>query len=330
MASRTTARTASIGAALSIDVEDWFHTDNLKDVIAAEAWESCELRVERNTMRMMEILQSANVRATFFVLGWVAERFPDLVRAIATAGHEVASHGYGHELVYSLQPSAFRSDVVRSKRYLEDITGKAVRGYRAPCFSITEWAIPILQDAGFDYDSSVVPTIAHDRYGGLSGMHAGRPIVLLRNGFYEVCISCLRLGKRGIPWGGGGYFRLVPYRLWLHGARTILHSGMPYIFYIHPWEIDPGQPRVAGMKATNWFRQRVNLHRCEERFAALVGAFEWMPLCELIDGLNAGRGRAEVTDDRARVFDERLSPGDRTGFSGGSADVGARSRASVL
>jgi len=280
----------SIRTALSIDVEDWFHTDCLKGVIAREAWERCELRVERNTMRLMEILEARKARATFFVLGWVAEKCPDLVRAIAAAGHEVASHGYGHEHVYSLRPSEFRSDILRSKRYLEDLTGTAVRGYRAPCFSITEWAIPILQDAGFDYDSSVVPTVAHDRYGQLNGMHAGRPIVSLREGFYEAGISCIRVGvgKRGIPWGGGGYFRLVPYALWLAGVHAILRSGTPYIFYIHPWEIDPGQPRAAGIDLANGFRQRVNLHRCEERFASLVGAFEWMPICDLVDQWKAG------------------------------------------
>jgi polysaccharide deacetylase family protein (PEP-CTERM system associated) len=239
-------------------------------------------------MRMIEILEASKARATFFVLGWVAEKCPQLVRAIAAAGHEVASHGYGHEHVYSLGPSEFRSDVLRSKQYLEDLTGKAVRGYRAPSFSITDWAIPILQEVGFDYDSSAVQTIAHDRYGRLSGMHAGRPIVSLRDGFDEACVSCIRLGERGIPWGGGGYFRLIPYLLWLQGVRAIMHSGMPYIFYIHPWEIDPGQPRIAGIKATNSFRQRVNLQRCERRFTALVGAFEWMPLCDLIDGWKKG------------------------------------------
>jgi polysaccharide deacetylase family protein (PEP-CTERM system associated) len=290
MASMTAKHPDSIRTALSIDVEDWFHTDCLKGVIAREAWERCELRVERNTMRLMEILDARKARATFFVLGWVAEKCPDLVRTIAAAGHEVASHGYGHEHVYSLRPSEFRSDVLRSKRYLEDLTGTAVRGYRAPCFSITEWAIPILQDAGFDYDSSVVPTVAHDRYGQLNGMHAGRPIVSLREGFYEAGISCIRVGvgKRGIPWGGGGYFRLVPYALWLAGVHAILRSGTPYIFYIHPWEIDPGQPRAAGIDLANGFRQRVNLHRCEERFASLVGAFEWMPICDLVDQWKAG------------------------------------------
>jgi polysaccharide deacetylase family protein (PEP-CTERM system associated) len=290
MASMTDKLPDSIGTALSIDVEDWFHTDCLKGVIARDAWERCELRVERNTMRMMEILEARKARATFFVLGWVAEKCPDLVRAIAAAGHEVASHGYGHEHVYSLRPSEFRSDVLRSKRYLEDLTGTVVRGYRAPCFSITEWAIPILQDAGFDYDSSVVPTVSHDRYGRLNGMQAGRPIVSLREGFYEAGISCIRvgMGKRGIPWGGGGYFRLVPYALWLAGVHTILRSGAPYIFYIHPWEIDPGQPRVAGIDFANGFRQRVNLHRCEGRFASLAGAFEWIPICDLVDQWKAG------------------------------------------
>lgn len=282
----------SAKAALSIDVEDWFHAANLN--VARQAWNQCELRVERNTMRMIEILDACNAHATFFVLGWIAKKCPHLVRAIAASGHEIASHGYDHELVYSLRPNEFRSDVLRSKQFLEDLTGKRVRGYRAPSFSITEWAIPILQDAGFDYDSSVVPTIAHDRYGHLSGMDAGRPVVLLRDGFYEVCISCVRLGKHGIPWGGGGYFRLAPYRLWLWGVRSILRSGVPYVFYIHPWEIDPGQPRVAGIKASYRFRHRVNLHRCERRFAALVGTFNWIPLCDLVDGWNAGHGSPEL------------------------------------
>jgi polysaccharide deacetylase family protein (PEP-CTERM system associated) len=270
-------------AALSIDVEDWFHVENLKGVIARDSWERCELRVERNTMRMIELLDACKARATFFVLGWVAEKCPQLVRAIARAGHEVASHGYGHDLVYSLRPSEFRADVLRSKRHLEGLIGKPIRGYRAPCFSITDWAVPILQDAGFDYDSSVVPTLAHDRYGQLRGMDAGRPIVPLREGFYEAGISCIRFGRRGLPWGGGGYFRLVPYRLWCQGVRMILRSGMPYVFYIHPWEIDPGQPRVKGLDVASRFRHRVNLHRCEQRFAALVDAFAWMPLCDLID-----------------------------------------------
>jgi len=268
---------------MSIDVEDWFHVENLKSVISRSAWDGCELRVERNTMRIMEILDACKARATFFVLGWVAERCPQLVRTIAAAGHEVASHGYGHELVYSLQPSEFRADILRSKHHLEDLIGKAVRGYRAPCFSITDWAVPILLDAGFDYDSSVVPTVAHDRYGRLDGIHAGHAISSLCEGFYEVSVSCIRVGRRGIPWGGGGYFRLAPYWLWRQGVRAILRSGTPYVFYIHPWEIDPGQPCVEGLDAVSRFRHRVNLQRCERRFTALLDDFGWVPLCEMID-----------------------------------------------
>ncbi len=279
--------------ALSIDVEDWFHAENMKGVIAREAWARCELRVERNTMRMLEILDRGKARATFFVLGWVAEKCPQLVRAISAAGHEVASHGYGHDLIYSLQPSEFRADVLRSKSYLEDLTGEPVYGYRAPCFSITDWAVPILKEVGFRYDSSCFPTVAHDRYGRLKGMRVDKPIVSLGDGFYEVCIPCIRFGQRGLPWGGGGYFRLFPYWLWCQGIRTILRSGRPYIFYIHSWEIDPSQPRPKGLGVTYQFRHRVNLSRCEKRFSTLVDAFEWMPLCDLVDSWESACSRAQ-------------------------------------
>jgi polysaccharide deacetylase family protein (PEP-CTERM system associated) len=287
--------------AMSVDVEDWFHTENVKSALPFAAWDTCELRVEKNTMRLLEILHSQNAHATFFVLGWVAERSPQLVRTISAAGHEIASHGYGHELVYSLQPHEFRADILRSKALLEDLTGKQVCGYRAPCFSITGWAVPILQEAGFRYDSSVFPTIAHDRYGRLDGFDFGKSIVMLRDGLYEVCVSCLRLRACGIPWGGGGYFRLVPLPIWLWGVHAILETGLPYVFYIHPWEIDPGQPRVRGMKATYNFRQRVNLHRCEKRFAALVNAFECVPVCNLLDAWLASE--APRFDLRGDEFD---------------------------
>jgi polysaccharide deacetylase family protein (PEP-CTERM system associated) len=285
--------------AMSVDVEDWFHTENMKGSLLREAWDTCELRVEQNTMRLLEILYARNAQATFFVLGWVAEKCPQLVRSISAAGHEIASHGYGHELIYSLQPSAFRADILRSKGILEDLTGKRVFGYRAPCFSITDWALPILQEAGFKYDSSMVPTVAHDRYGQLNGIDFGKPIVQLRDGLYEVCVSCLRLGARGIPWGGGGYFRFLPLGIWLLGVHAILKLGQPYVFYIHPWEIDPGQPRLRGMRATNDFRQRLNLHRCEERFAALVSAFQCVPVCNLLDAWLAGKTlRFDLPEDK--------------------------------
>lgn len=268
--------------AMTIDVEDWFHSENVKAAVPRGTWDSCELRVERNTMRILEILAKHGTQGTFFVLGWVADRCPGLVRSIADAGHEIASHGYGHELVYALEPDQFRQDILRSKSMLEDMAGVEVCGYRAPCFSITEWAIGLLQEAGFTYDSSVVPTLVHDRYGRVGGVEAGKPIVIMGEGFHEVCVSCLPFGERGIPWGGGGYFRLLPYACWRRGVHSILDGGLPYVFYIHPWEMDPGQPRMHGLRMSNRLRQSINVERCESRFATLVQEFDWMPIARLL------------------------------------------------
>ena len=269
-------------AAMSVDVEDWFQVENLKPVVPRATWDTRESRVERNTMRILEILAGQGARATFFILGWVAERQPGLIRRIAEQGHEIASHGYGHDLLYNLSPDEFRADVSRCKSILEDLTGQQVRGYRAPSFSITDWAVPILQDLGFVYDSSVFPTVAHDRYGKLAGVDAGRPILELRPGFYEVCISCLPVGNRGLPWGGGGYFRMIPYGPWQAGVRKILAGGTPYVFYIHPWELDPGQPRLSGLGRVNRFRHYVNLDRSESRLRALVSDFRWQTVGQVL------------------------------------------------
>lgn len=269
-------------AALTVDVEDWFHSANFHGLIDRSDWDDQELRVERSTNRLLEILDICDVKATFFVLGWVASKRPSLVRAISDAGHEIASHGYHHELVYTLGGDEFRRDVSRSKSLLEDITGQRVRGYRAPCFSITDQAIDILQDLDFEYDSSVVQTSAHDRYGRIADMERLAPISSLAPGFHEVCVSCIRFGRVGIPWGGGGYFRFVPYRIWRMGVRAILNSGAPYIFYIHPWELDPAQPRLPGMTRSNSFRQTVNLARCAARFEQLVKEFEWTSIRDLV------------------------------------------------
>ena len=270
-------------AAMSVDVEDWFQVENLKPVIRRDTWEARERRVERNTVRILELLAERGARATFFVLGWVGERHPGLVRQIAAAGHEIASHGYGHDLVYTLSEAEFRADVERSKKGLEDVIGERVTGYRAPCFSITDRAVVILQEVGFEYDSSAFPTVAHDRYGRLSGIEMGQPIVELRPGFHEVCISCLPLGRMALPWGGGGYFRLIPFSAWRAGVRHILGAGSPYVFYIHPWEIDPGQPRMKALGPTNRFRHYVNLDRCEERFRSLLSSFQWTSVRDVLD-----------------------------------------------
>ncbi len=290
MVKTTTSNPSGARAAMSIDVEDWFQVENLRAVVAKDSWDERELRVERNTERMLEIMAERGVTCTCFILGWVADKCPGLVRRIAEAGHEIASHGYGHDLIYNLSHDEFREDIRRAKALVEDLTGAQIRGYRAPSFSITDWAIDILQEEGFTYDSSAFPTVAHDRYGSLAGMDAGEPIVEIREGFKEVCVSTLQLGKKGVPWGGGGYFRLIPYPVFRRGVAKILRSGGPYVFYIHPWEIDPGQPRMTGLKRSHAFRHYNNLGRCEGRFASLLSDFRWMTVGELVEQSVGGAG----------------------------------------
>jgi polysaccharide deacetylase family protein (PEP-CTERM system associated) len=275
---------------MSIDVEDWFQVQNLGAVVRRDSWSERELRVERNMDRMLGLMDEQGVRSTCFVLGWIAERCPSLVRRIAAEGHEIASHGYGHEVLARLSEEEFRADVRRSKALLEDLTGVEVTGYRAPNFSITDWAIPILEDEGFAYDSSAFPTVAHDRYGRLTGMEPGRPVVELRPGFHEVCVSCLNVGSVALPWGGGAYFRLIPYPVFRAGVARIRSAQPPYVFYIHPWELDPEQPRVDGVAAGYRFRHYVGLKHTERRFAALLADFAWTTVRELLDAevRNAG------------------------------------------
>jgi len=267
---------------MSIDVEDWFQVENLSAVVRRDSWKDRELRVERNMDRMLGLMAEREVRSTCFVLGWVAERCPSLIRRIAGEGHEVASHGHGHELLSTLSAREFRNDVRRSKYLLESLTGVEVTGYRAPNFSITDWAIPILEEEGFSYDSSAFPAVAHDRYGRLTGVATDRPWVELRPGFHEVFVSCLRVGSIAIPWGGGAYFRLIPYPIFRRGVSRILNTRPPYVFYIHPWEIDPGQPRLTGVSRNHSFRHYVGLTRCERRFASLLEEFRWSTIGELL------------------------------------------------
>jgi polysaccharide deacetylase family protein (PEP-CTERM system associated) len=276
------ACTGQTHAALSIDVEDWFHVENLTPVIARDTWPERELRVVRNTELLLEILGERGVRATCFVLGWVAERRPELIRRIAEAGHEVACHGYGHQLLGKLSINEFREDVRRAQALLEDLIGVAVRGYRAPSFSITDWAIPVLEELGFTYDSSFFPIAMHDRYGWLSGVDPSATVSELRPGFHEVAISCLALGRRRVPWGGGGYFRLIPYPVFRAGINRILASGQPYVFYMHPWEIDPDQPRVDGLSRTARLRHYTGLGSAEARLRSLIRDLRWTTVADLL------------------------------------------------
>lgn len=264
--------------ALTIDVEDYFHVGALADTVDRASWEAREYRVERNVDRLLGLFSRKGVRATFFVLGWVAEKSPALVRRIAQAGHEVASHGYSHETVYSQTPKVFREETLRSKCFLEDILGHPVRGYRAASFSITPrslWALDILIDLGFKYDSSVFP-IRHDRYGlpnaspepGPLRAPSGRHLV-------EFPMSIASWGRLKLPVSGGGYFRIFPYSLIRLGLKRIIQDhGRPFVFYLHPWEIDPGQPRVK-TNALSRFRHYTNLDVCEARLEQLLQEFSF-------------------------------------------------------
>lgn len=261
--------------AMTIDVEDYFQVSAFAPYIARDDWDHRECRVERNVERILAMLDAHGVKATFFTLGWIAERYPSLVRLIVDAGHELASHGYGHERASDLSAEAFREDVVRAKALLEDIGGRAVQGYRAPSFSIGTgnlWAFDVLQQAGYRYSSSVYP-IQHDHYGMPDSPRFAYPV---REGLLEVPVTTLQMLGRNLPASGGGYFRLLPYALsrWMF-RRVNAQACQSAIFYFHPWEIDPGQPRVAGIDAKTRFRHYVNLHRNEAKLDRLLRDFRW-------------------------------------------------------
>lgn len=265
----------SITNALTIDVEDYFQVSAFAPYIARGDWDARECRVERNVDRILELLAAHDTRATFFTLGWIAERYPALVRRIVAQGHELASHGYGHERASDLDQERFKVDITRAKAVLEDLSGTAVTGYRAPSFSIGSgnlWAFDWLARAGYRYSSSIYP-IRHDHYGMPD---SPRFAYLVREGLLEVPITTLRLFERNLPSSGGGYFRLLPYALtrWMI-RRVNAHDRQAAVFYFHPWEIDPGQPRIAGIDAKTRFRHYVNIHRVEDRLKCLLADFRW-------------------------------------------------------
>jgi polysaccharide deacetylase family protein (PEP-CTERM system associated) len=268
---------------MSIDVEEWFQVESMRRVVPRGTWPSRESRVEKAMDRMLELMADRNVKATCFVLGSVAERAPQLVHRIVDAGHEIASHGYGHQLIHESDPAGFRADVERSKDLLEDLSGQPVRGYRAPSFSLTDWAIPILEDVGFEYDSSLFPTtIAHNRYGRPDSLKHDAGLLVRPGALTEVSLSCLTVGGQALPWAGGGYFRLIPYPVFKRGVQRILRSGRPYVFYIHPWELDAGQPRVRGLTRSERIRHYLNIAKTESRWSSLLRDFHWLTIAELL------------------------------------------------
>jgi len=262
--------------AMTIDVEDYFQVSAFAPHIPRNQWDSLPCRVERNVMRILEMLDTHQAKATFFTLGWVAERYPNLVREIVTRGHELASHGYGHLRASDQSETEFRTDVTHAKKILEDIAGVAVNGYRAPSFSIGArnlWAFDVLNDAGYRYSSSVYP-IKHDHYGMPD---APRFAFQPRNhGLLELPATTLKMLGRNLPASGGGYFRLLPYSVsaWMM-RRVNRRDGNACIFYFHPWEIDPEQPRQCGVGWKTRFRHYVNLSRMEGRMEHLLKDFQW-------------------------------------------------------
>lgn len=266
---------AKITNALTIDVEDYFQVSAMAPYIQRSSWDQCECRVERNVDRILALLAQHGTRATFFTLGWVAERYPQLIRKIVEQGHELASHGYGHERASDLTREAFTADITRAKHLLEDLGGVAVLGYRAPSFSIGTgnlWAFDCLEEAGYRYSSSIYP-IKHDHYGMPDAPRFAHQVA---GGLIEIPVTTLRVRGRNLPSSGGGYFRLLPYSLsrWMIG-QVNARDRMPAIFYFHPWEIDEGQPRVAGIDLKTRFRHYVNIDRMERRLGELLGDFRW-------------------------------------------------------
>jgi polysaccharide deacetylase family protein (PEP-CTERM system associated) len=273
-----TAANTPIINAMTVDVEDYFHVAALAKSIDRSKWDSMEYRAEASTRLLLDLFDESSIRATFFVLGWVARRSPDLIREIASRGHEVASHGMSHKLVFNQTPEEFSSETYESKALLEDIIGVPVIGYRASTYSITRrslWALDILSEAGFAYDSSIFP-IHHDTYGIPDAAQVPSRIATPKGAsIVEFPMSTAPMFGTRIPVSGGGYFRLLPYWLTRNGLRKLNNElSRPFIFYLHPWEVDPGQPRVnAGWKSR--LRHYTNLDRCEARLRRLIGEFRF-------------------------------------------------------
>jgi len=273
--------------ALTFDVEEYFHAEAFAGVIRREEWPSLESRVARATERLLEVLSDAKRSATFFVLAWVAERHPGLIRAIRAQGHEVACHGYGHQMITRLSRPQFAEDIRRAKGTIEDAAGAEVIGYRAPTFSVvreTLWSLESLAEAGFRYDSSIFP-IVHDRYGIPDAMRfphllaagSGRVIA-------EFPLSTVGWGGWRFPVAGGGYLRLLPYAVTRWAVNRLNREGQAAIVYLHPWEIDPGQPRLPAGPVTR-FRHSVNTHTTEGKLRRLLRDFHFAPVRDVLAGV---------------------------------------------
>jgi polysaccharide deacetylase family protein (PEP-CTERM system associated) len=270
--------------AISIDLEDWFCVHNLSGAIRREDWDTCELRVRDSTRRLIELFDRHNTRATFFVLGWVAERIPEVIRELEDRGHEIAAHGYNHLLLTEISPEEFDRDLARA---LEAIGGCGIKsrplGFRAPSFTMVkatkEWALPILEKHGFKYDSSVFPIGFHPDYGMVEAPLSPYKITA---DLHEFPMSCLEMFGKRFPFSGGGYFRLFPYAYTKFCMQKVNAQGRPAVFYLHPWELDPGQPRVKNLSLSQRFRHYRNIDQTEKRLAKLLADFKFTTIREVL------------------------------------------------
>ncbi|MGE0865882.1 MAG: XrtA system polysaccharide deacetylase [Vicinamibacterales bacterium] len=283
---------ADLVNAMSVDVEDYFQVSAFDRVVSRQDWAGFDSRVVANTRRLLDLFHRHGVRSTFFVLGWVAERFPSLIREIAALGHEVASHGYHHELIYTLTPAQFREDVRRAKGTIEDAAGCRVNGYRAPSFSVTDaslWALDVLIDEGHTYDASIFP-IHHDRYGIPGAPRFPHAINRPAGTIVEVPGSTVRVAGTNLPIAGGGYFRLLPYAWTRWGIEHVnRRDRQPVTFYLHPWEIDPAQPRLKVSKTTA-LRHYTGLRATHRRLDRLMTAFRFDTIASMLAVQSAAMG----------------------------------------
>ncbi|QEF99611.1 Peptidoglycan-N-acetylglucosamine deacetylase [Stieleria maiorica] len=277
-------------SAFTVDVEDYFQVSAFADRVCRKDWDKYECRVEANTDRLLSILDTHNVRGTFFILGWVAERYPNLVRRIAHAGHELASHGYWHQLVYELSPAEFAKDITDSKDAIASACGIEVNAYRAPSFSIVEeslWALDILAEYDFRIDSSIFPIGGHDRYGLADAPKEIHDIETPHGTVREFPPSAWSQGRIHIPIGGG-YFRLFPFQLTQRAIQAVCSAGRPAMFYTHPWEFDPDQPKLSGLGHATRFRHYVGLKRTQARLIRLLDSFEFGTMSDVL-GMDVAR-----------------------------------------
>lgn len=270
--------------ALSVDVEDWFQVGAFENVISRSDWDACDCRVERNTDALLAMFEAAGIKATFFTLGWVAERYPALIGRIADAGHELGNHGQNHDRVFTFTPQQFAADLERSRKAIEDAAGVAVRGYRSPSFSInphTPWAHEVMAEQGYSYSSSINP-IKHDHYGWPDAPRfAFHP--LPDSELVEIPVTTAMLGKKRIAAGGGGFFRLLPYSYSRWAIRQVNADARPGIIYFHPWEIDPDQPRVANAPIKSKLRHYTNLDAMAGKLKRLMADFKWDRLDRIVE-----------------------------------------------